>query len=48
MRTGRIGGNGTDDPSRFTLEDGKQLRRSAQEEIHLFGPGVPYAEWVDE
>ncbi len=32
----------------FVLEGGEWKHRFAQEEIDLFGPGVPFDEWVDD
>ncbi len=32
----------------FVLEDGEWKHRFGQEEMDLFGPGVPFDEWVDE
>ncbi len=32
----------------FVLENGPWLHRFGQEEKDLFGPGVPYEEWVEQ
>ncbi len=46
--TGKIGRNGTDDSPRFAFEGGEWKHRFSEEEIDLFGSGVPFEEWVEE